>query len=59
VRIRAAIRIGMVNELVHLLAENLIGTIAEHLRSCWIDNGDAAFEIDTEDAVAHGLQHGV
>ena len=33
--------------------------VAEHLRGGGIDDGDAAFEVDAEDAVADGFEDGV
>ena len=42
-----------------MLAEQVVGAVAEHLGGGGVDDGDAAGEIDAEDAVADGLEDGV
>ena len=50
---------AVVAQLVHALAEELFGLVAEHLGGGRVDDGDPAVEVEAEDAVADGLEDGV
>ena len=58
-RIGRAVGVGVVDEVVHVRAQNFFGAVAEHLRGGGVDDGDAAFEVDAVDAVADGFEHRV
>ena len=57
--IGSAVGAGVVDELVHVAAEEFFGLVAEHLRGGGVDDGDVAVEVDAVDAVADGFEDGV
>ena len=58
-RVGGAIGVAVVDEVVHVAAEDLFGFEADHLGGGRIDDGAVAIEVDAVNAVADGLQDGV
>ena len=54
--IDAAVAVGVVHQPVHVAAQHLFGSPAQHLRTSTVDEGAAALQVDAEDALAGRLQ---
>ena len=51
-----AVRMGVVDQLVHVAAQHRFGAMSQHFRGGAVHEGAAAGEVDAEDAVAGGFQ---
>ncbi|MNI89247.1 hypothetical protein D3C73_1466270 [compost metagenome] len=51
-----AVGVGVVDEVVHVAADDFVGGVAEHVGACAVDEDAAAAQVDAVDAFAGGFQ---